>query len=200
MRYRHAAKCFFRFPFRLRLWFVRLCRPSISSCPGRVRLRRGVLSSGSRRRFCSDLGGAFACRVWRLRSQAGRRHGLGVGTRAAGIGSGTLPARRTGGRVRFTSGLQGSRRCRRCLGVVAPAFPSRSLARAWAVACGVDPAAVRVSGSPGAWFSVAGPARSVSCLFCLRMGWCGGSPAGGCGFAPGRWWPGLPGKQMVLDW
>ncbi|NTW87833.1 MAG: hypothetical protein HGB26_01630 [Desulfobulbaceae bacterium] len=82
--------------------------------------------------------------------------------------------------------------------MVGPAFPSRSLARTWAVACGEDPAAVQVNGSPGAWVSVPGPAQGVSCLFCLRLGDCQASPGRRCGFLAGRWWPVVPGKQMVL--
>ncbi|MBU0945356.1 MAG: hypothetical protein KJ804_12130 [Proteobacteria bacterium] len=78
-------------------------------------------------------------------------------------------------------------------------FPSRTLARCWAVACGVPAAEAGavVSGRPGAWSSVPGPAVQVSCMFCHRLGKCGGSPGGtGCRFIPSGWWPdprsGLP--------
>ena len=77
----------------------------------------------------------------------------------------------------------------------APVFGSRLLARAWAVACGVPVsscgAAVRVVS--GGFSSSCGPAVSVSCVFCVRLGLCGVSRGGaGCRFAPFLSLPGWP--------
>lgn len=77
-------------------------------------------------------------------------------------------------------------------------FPSRTLARAWAVACGVDPERVVLSGVPGAWCSVPGPAKGAECLFCLRLGECAAVVGVGCGFTPGRWWPVVKVRQLGL--
>jgi hypothetical protein len=85
--------------------------------------------------------------------------------------------------------------------VVAPVFPSRSLARAWAVACGSSPSlsGAGVVGSLGAWSSVVGPPVRSSCLFCLRLGQCDkGGPGVDCGFLPSRWWPVQVPKQLAL--
>lgn len=56
---------------------------------------------------------------------------------------------------------------------------------------------VQVSRSRGALVSVPRPPRSAVCLFSL-LGECATLPSVGCGFAPGRWWPVLPGRQLVL--
>jgi len=79
-----------------------------------------------------------------------------------------------------------------CVGGLVPVFPSRVLARAWAVACGVPVAlaGAAVVGRPGAWSSVSGPPVQVSCLFCSRLGGCAPlAPGPGCGFRPSRHWP-----------
>ena len=71
-------------------------------------------------------------------------------------------------------------------------FPSRTLARSWAVACGapVQEAGATVAGRPGAWSSVPGPAVQVSCQFCRHLGQCSGSPGQkSCQFQPSTWWP-----------
>ena len=72
-----------------------------------------------------------------------------------------------------------------------PVFPSKTLASAWAVACGVpwQKAHKTVKGSKGAWFSVPGPAVKPSCLFCKRLGRCDLEPSKSCGFRPSKWWP-----------
>ncbi len=78
-------------------------------------------------------------------------------------------------------------------------FPSHTLARAWAVACGVSvaEAGASVQVVPDG-FSVpcSGPVR-VSCLFCVRLGRCSRSPGPKCGFCPGKWWP-QPKQQSLF--
>ena len=70
-----------------------------------------------------------------------------------------------------------------------PVFASRTLARAWAAACGVPIDKIQVSGSPGRWSSVLGPPRQPSCLFCRRLGGCNAPVRQGCGFLPRSAWP-----------
>ncbi|HIQ37406.1 MAG TPA: hypothetical protein EYH36_05350 [Desulfocapsa sulfexigens] len=77
-----------------------------------------------------------------------------------------------------------------------PTFPSVTLARAWAVACGVPLSRLSgvVSGSPGRWSSVLNsPSAKPSCLFCRKLGRCSGSS---CSFQPSKHWPGK-GAQPV---
>jgi len=82
--------------------------------------------------------------------------------------------------------------------MLSPFFPSRTHARAWAIACGVPVAAVSVSGSPGRWFSVPGPAKKKSCLLCSRLGSCSKNQGPGCSFQPGPWWPEIQPVQQTL--
>ena len=78
-------------------------------------------------------------------------------------------------------------------------FPSRTLARGWAVACGVPVAeageVVRVV--PGGFSVVCSGSAKVSCLFCRALGRCSKSPRLGCPFRPGRWWP-KPRQQSLF--
>lgn len=72
-----------------------------------------------------------------------------------------------------------------------PVFGSRSLARGWAVACGVAPFCV--PSACGGWVSAPGPAVSPSCLFCGLLGACVAPVGGaGCAFRPWRSLPGWP--------
>jgi len=81
-----------------------------------------------------------------------------------------------------------------------PVFPSRTLARAWAVACGVpvSEADRYVCGVSGAWRSVQGPSKGPNCLFCKRLGRCDREPNFKCGFQPSKWWPEKQAKQKKL--
>ena len=72
-----------------------------------------------------------------------------------------------------------------------PSFPSKTLAQAWAIACGIPQrkAPQAVKGRKSCWSSVPGPALRPSCLFCKKLGRCGLEPSKECGFKPNKWWP-----------
>lgn len=187
----HAAICFPAFKVCLSLWCIRFLCPFFRSGVGRLCCVCRLSPPDTSRAFRPFLGRQASIRLQRLRAQAVRGPGLGFHPGSPCLGPGRCPSRR-----RPPVGSWGSSRLPAggCLwwglGVVSPVFPSRALARAWAVACGVAPhqTGATVQACPGGFRANCAGSPAPSCLFCLALGRCEEKPGPGCGFIPSRWW------------
>ena len=191
---RHASVSVCRFPFCVLPVCVRLCLSSVSACAWRLCGCRWVRFCCPCWCVCFAVGRCSAgCVPW-LCGSVRRWSVVGVRAGAARVCACRCSVWLSACGCRFSGCCALCGLFARCLVVLAlPVFPSVSLARGWAVACGVPLAALPgvVSGVPGAWSSVPGPPARPSCLFCRSLGRCGSlSPRWGCGFSPFASWPG----------